>query len=508
MNQSQLIEFRMGRKVLASIENLVKNMRSPGPFGGFQSEAISIKNILKRSEEEVHIQETCSKKKPTFVNTSKSIKVYLEDKYMKKNRTLVEQYIVETLEIPDNLNGFEYLFHPHLDKPEVLQRFFNHWLSTTLNSLFYLLEGVALSRYFLCPGSDEELEVANELRKRYNLTIETDEFDLRDGVEAGKPEKSLESLYKTRHYVHKLLIKKRIYILKNYKEIIQEIRQVRLSPISKIAIHHGSPYISEHLLHMESRKRFFSANNIGTITDNFNQISRPNETPKGVNESTERARVSSEELSLDLSASSSLSNRPFKLQESLIEERVLQHKRKISVDSLTMLKRTGISRCYLDSQAVALAEEMGQIDYALSQKGEDTKDTNSRITGEEDSSGTLKKTIKPKANHRKSSTMGNQFGLASIGSQLLKSGTITDDCLELDEDDRLMELCDTLEKTRSNILLVPKTNIPREEPQANTGFMATRVVFNLADPKNLSIENFNCMEAWLNEIKKFSTNIN
>lgn len=482
-------------------------MRSSGPFGGFHSEPTSIKNILKRAEEEVHSQEIHSKKKLSFLNTCKSIKVYLEDKYMKTNRTLVEQYIVETLEIPDNLNGFEYLFHPHLEKPEALAKFFAHWLSTTLNSLFYLLEGVALSRYFLNPVSEEELEVANELRKRYNLTVETEEFDLRDGKETEKPDKNLENLYKTRHYVHKLLIKKRIYILKNYKEIIEEIRQVRQSPIIKIGMNQGAPYSLDQIYQMESRKRFFSGNNIGAYVDNSISPLRPHEAAKGVNQGSDRVRLPSDELSLDLSASSSISNRPFKLQESLIEERVLQHKRKISVDSLSMLKRTGRPSLTSDSQAVALADEMGQIDYVLSQRGEDTRDSNSRVTGEDDSSGNVKKPFNQKLSHRKSSTGGNQLGLASIGSQLLKSGTITDDCLELDEDDRLMELFTSIEEVRSNIHLIEKFTVPREESHSNTGFKATRLVFNLYNPKNSSIEDFTSLGDWLNEMKKSSTNL-
>jgi hypothetical protein len=500
MDQSSLMEFRMGRKVLSAIENLVKIMRNTGPFGGSQIEPVNIKTVLKRAEEEVHSKEIHFKKKPSFVNTSKIIKVYLEDKYMKQNRTLVEEYIVETLEIPDDLNGFEYLFHPHLEKPESLAKFFNNWLSTTLNSLYYLLEGVALSRYFLNPVSEEEIEVANELRRRYNLNVESEEFDLRDGTESQKPNKTLETLFKSRQYIHKLLIKKRIYIFKNYKEIIEEIRQSRASPTSALVGLNGPTCGPLTLAHLESRKRFFSDNYCGILGATLSSPMKMSEATKGGNQSTGRIRLPSEDFSLDLSASSSISNRPFKLQESLIEERVQLHKRKISVDSLSMLKRT-------NSQAVDLAEEMGQIDYVLSQKEEDTRDTTSRITGEDDSSGNMIRKGQTKLTHRKSSTGIPQVGLACIGNQLLKSGTITDDCLELDEDDRLMELFATIEQARSEIHLITKSTLDKEHSRQNNVGQAARVVFNLFHPKNSPIEEQGRLEDWLIGMKKMSTNL-
>jgi hypothetical protein len=343
MNQSELMEFRMGRKVLSAIENLIKAMRTTGPFGGSQSEPVSIKGVLKRAEEDVHFEELHFKKQPSFVNTSKAIRVFLEDKYMKQSRTLVEEYFVETLEIPDNLNGFEYLFHPNLENPEALDKFFKGWLSTTLASLFYLLEGAPLSRYFLHPISEEEVEVANELRIRYNLVIESEEFDLRDGAEPHPPAPTLERLYKSRHYIRKLLIKKRIYILKKYKEIIEEIRQARLSPTIKLGGVRGLLTSQTSFTHLENRKRFFSDANCSIPEGSPNLHYKGQEAAQGGNQSTGKLRKASEDLSLDLSASSSVSNRPFKLQESLIEERVLQHKRKISSDSQTMLKRTSRS---------------------------------------------------------------------------------------------------------------------------------------------------------------------
>jgi hypothetical protein len=155
---------------------------------------------------------------------------------------------------------------------------------------------------------------------------------------------------------------------------------------------------------------------------------------------------------------------------------------------------------------VDLVEEMGQIEYALSQKGEDTRDTTSRVTGEEDSSGNIKNKSQSKHMHRKSATGLGQIGLASIGSQLLKSGTITDECLELDEDDRLMDLFSAIDDAKAEIRLITKAELPKEQPHPTTGNETARVVFNLSDFKSTPIDDYGSLDLWLAEMKKSCLN--
>jgi hypothetical protein len=336
MQQLKLVQLRLAKKALASIELLVKAMRHTGPFGGAPIDQINIKALLKEASfDGVSIRPHTIGHTP-YYNSSKVVKVFFEDKYEKMKRILVEQFVVEVMEIPDSMHGFECVSHPHLDNENALSKFFDAWLNTTLKSIYYLLECSPLAAYFLNPCSSEEREVANELRKRYNLIVDTTNSEPNIRAELPKPDKSLELLVKSKQYLNKLLFKMKVLNLQNFKGIIEDLRGYRHSSESKIS-NPNRESNSMDTPQWQERTRFFSDNRFPE--DSFS--------PSNKLTSFSRHQMSEKDDSLDLSSSSRHSNtRPFKLQESYIDDRMQQHKRRISSDSVVslMLKQAGMLR--------------------------------------------------------------------------------------------------------------------------------------------------------------------
>lgn len=306
--QGNTLENRMAFKKLHSIESIVRAMRDTGPFGGASIDSISIPAIIKKADEQADRSVRKLVGGVGFQNMCKVMKVFFEDKYEKSNKILVEEIISEVLQIPDNVNGFEYLCHPYLEKEENLIKYFKSWHSTTLMSTYHLLENSPLSVYFLNPSGMEEREVANELRRKYNLVVECQEINIHLSNDAPKPDSSLDVLIKTRHYVKNLLFKLKISNLRNYSKIIEDLKVVKKEPN---AVSH-------------KRNRFFSEdlpeNAIVSRRLYVQDLSGP-----GGRQSTEDSNVNSSELS----GSFQSSNRPFRIQESLLEERAEITKRRM-----------------------------------------------------------------------------------------------------------------------------------------------------------------------------------
>lgn len=500
MQQLKLVQFRLARKALASIEMLVKAMRHTGPFGGAPIEKINIKSLLKAAEIDSHSGQAHHSSQRAYFNSSKVVKVFFEDKYEKMKKVLVEQFIVEVLEIPDSMHGFECVSHPHLDNEASFTKYFDHWLTTTLRSFYYLLECSPLAAYFLNPCSSEEKEVANELRKRYNLIVDTVNSEPTKSPELPKADKSLEVLVKSKQYMEKLLIKMKLLNLQNYKDLLEEMRNYRKAPDGKLSGIYRE-YDSAEMPSWEERNRFFSDNQFPEDSLSASKPRSPYSRPL----------TGEKDDSLDLSASSCFSNtRPFKLHESTIEDRLLRHRRRISTDSNVslMLKQAGRLYLYQDSQMLDLQGEMGMIDYLLSQQGEDTRET---TTGQNKadihSENSSKQGGSKPSSRKKPVRTGSQVGLASIGSQLLRSGTITDDYLELDEDDRLMDLCTTITEARNTAFKVDKSLITEDIPRAIKDSEPAIFVVNLVGTQKTLTQQDLTIGQWIDEISISSKKI-
>lgn len=314
----------MTLKLLHSVEALVKAMRNCGPFGGVSIESVSIPSVIKKAEEVSEYQFKKLPKAEDVRSIAKVVRVFFEDKFEKSKRIPVEEYRVELMRIPEDLNGFEYLCHPHLEKEEHLIAYFKAWHNTTLMSLYYLIQNSPLVMYFLSPTTADEQEVSYQLRKRYNLIVETEEASIENSPK--EIEKHIENnmtlVLNTRHDIKRMLIKQKLFQMKDYSAIIQELetlkREFLMTPHvgGTGKVHARARFFSDELPEqaiMKRRQRIKEQDNVGykysmdTLTNPVNN-------------------------SLDLMASyRSNATRPFKLQEGILEERAVLSRRRMSV---------------------------------------------------------------------------------------------------------------------------------------------------------------------------------
>ena len=188
-------------------------------------------------------------------------------------------------------------------------KYFKSWHSTTLMSLFHLLENSALCVYFLNPGSPEERDVANDLRRKYNLVAESSEVEhTKLSSESIRQDSSLDILIKTRHYIKNVLIKLKVANLRNYSQIIEDLRALKKEAITSSA----------------RRNRFFSEEIPDHAIMSRKLYVQEMSGPAG-KASNEDSNVNSSELSTSFRSNS----RPFRLQESLLEERAENSKRRM-----------------------------------------------------------------------------------------------------------------------------------------------------------------------------------
>lgn len=321
---SVTLELRMTLKLLHSVEGLVKATRNCGPFGGVSIESVSIPSVIKKAEELAEYQFKKLPKAEEVTSLAKVIKVSFEDKFEKSKRIQVEEYRVELVRIPEDLNGFEYLCHPHLEKEEHLVGYFKAWHNTTLMSLYYLIHNSPLVMYFLSPTTSNEQEVSYQLRKRYNLIVETEEASIENSpkeIEKMKEEK-MNLVINTRHDIKRILIKLKIYQMKDFSSIIQELESHKREFMmtthaeSKGKVQNRARFFSDELPEQAiiRRRERMKAEEAAVYKYSMDTTTNP------VNNS------------LDLMASNrSGASRPFKLQEGILEERAVQSKRRMSL---------------------------------------------------------------------------------------------------------------------------------------------------------------------------------
>ena len=445
------LEIKLGLKTLSSLDLLTKALRNRGPFGESVLESLSLMSIFKKAEDEADIQASSYLSLDHFPNICRVTKVWLEDKYENEHRILVEQIVGEVLQLPDSLNGFEYLFHPELEKEANLLAHFRSWHLTTLSSLYYILENSTLSLCFLNPQSPEEKEMANELRKRFNLVVTGQEFTLHEHPDCTRLDPSLQQLCKSRHSINRLLFKIKLASLSSFTPIYEEVRG-KIMSLSPVLAH-------------PSRSRRSSES---PTLDNSFPPSRFPMPPLLI-------RMSSvSDYSVDSIAGNTVGYKPFRLQESVIQEQTRK-----------------LSSGFHDRTDTELSERMHLFQAPspdISSELFDRLSGELHISGERGSDGKLK-----------SCTEGKVVGLAHIGNQLLKSGSLGSDQLSLDEDEKIMGLCAVVDIAKSRIKHLEKKCLDRQQPQQGGIFLPTRVILNLGEPRNKHVGDYSKLGDWLED---------
>lgn len=88
-------------------------------------------------------------------------------------------------------------------------------------------------------------------------------------------------------------------------------------------------------------------------------------------------------------------------------------------------------------------------------------------------------------------------GLANIGSQLLQANHFGEELMDMDEDDHVVEISNSLECAQMTIKATQKTVGSKEKSKMGTSFAPTRVIFNLSDFSNRPIEEYLNLGEWI-----------
>jgi hypothetical protein len=455
------LEIKMGLKTLSSLELLVKGIRNVGPFGGPSIDSFSLGNLLKKAEEQAEQSLRTIKSLEHFPNTCRVTKVWLEDKYEREKKILVEQVIGEVLQLPDNLNGFEFLFHPHLEKEENLITHFKSWHSTTLSSIYYLLGNSAVSTCFLSPVSSEDKEVAHELRKRYNLVVTGQEYEMHNHPDCTKIDPGLEMLSKSRHSINRLLFKIKLATLRSFQPIYEDIKghPFNYSP-SPAPAYSARTHLKSDSLSMDN-----------SFTPS--RFSFPAESPNLLRQSSVSDYSGDSLLNMQFGGN----NKPFRVQESVLQERL----RKLSSNLGT--EWTGDDLAAIGGWDNKALQQMAAQDLSLDANSGD-KSLTRQSKG---SSGELPKMV----------------GLANIGNELLKNGSrpskeIAFD-FEPDEDEKLVNLCSASESASKKLSQIDVVIADRQVPVACGPFTPAKFVMNLTENLNKKFSEYNNLGDWLSD---------
>lgn len=98
-------------------------------------------------------------------------------------------------------------------------------------------------------------------------------------------------------------------------------------------------------------------------------------------------------------------------------------------------------------------------------------------------------------------TRRRREGLANIGSQLLLAGNFDDEMMDMDEDDRIVEISNSLECAQMSIKVIQKTLLEKQKAKTGSSFVPSRFIINLTDSKNKSIQSYLNLGDWIDDQK-------
>jgi hypothetical protein len=92
-------------------------------------------------------------------------------------------------------------------------------------------------------------------------------------------------------------------------------------------------------------------------------------------------------------------------------------------------------------------------------------------------------------------------GLANIGSQLLMANQFGEELMDMDEDDHVVEIVNSLECAQMTIKATPKVPGVKEKAKPGSSFAPTRVIFNLSEFSNKPMEEYLNLGDWIHSQK-------
>lgn len=301
-------ETRVCKEAQLAIELLIRAVRKTGPFGVVSLEKTSLDEILKKSAEEY--EKTIESKPLSEKSDSewqKVVSVFFEDKYDSKNRILLEQVYSRIQPILTEDSEFEVMSLPILQDPFTLASFVRSWTLNRLVSIYYLMSCGLVSTYFLSPGCPEEHEVADDLRIKYNLVVESHSEATRSSphkADSTKSQVSLEPIITSSFDFKRLRIEIEVFAITDIKHLIG-------SWVPRPRVIKSRPGVVA-----KNRDRFFSDENAERALLNR----RLQRQAPGHKLSGEVKSINNTLNSLESSSSMHSGSRPFGIQDSQQEE--------------------------------------------------------------------------------------------------------------------------------------------------------------------------------------------
>lgn len=474
----------MGLRILSTTEVLVRDTRKMGPFGGLSLDSVSVSGCAKKGEALAQGLAEGWRQKGGLKSLEKTIRVWLEDKYDKSRKVLVEEWRVRVLEAPTSMNGFEYLCHPSLEKEENLVKYMQNWHLLALSSSLGIVQNSNLNAFYINPVTQEEKEVSNELRKKFNLIVDSDTDYIApkkpgnesEAKESRKEPKALEKVLKCGHFFRKLRVELKVKMMPSFKETLEDIRREAINTQAR------------------KRNRFFS----DEIPENQIQTRRHNYS-KMLPDNYDRQNSGDDSFfnnSSDVSTSMKSSSRPFKVQDSMLEEKAKMSKRRVSIgneQSFSNHSRKGTLSIIEESICTK-----SPMEYILTEINE------APAFPKKNSSSMTKLPHLESFDEKESEIQkdGGPKGLASIGTEMLRNGRMKLDDLELDEDDRLIEMSNILECLEMQLEQFPKNKSIEEKPVVGSKDSSTKVVFNLIETNSRPIDSYLNLGEWIEAQKK------
>jgi hypothetical protein len=108
--------------------------------------------------------------------------------------------------LAEDVNGFEFLCHPNLEKPDTLELYFKNWLKIVLKVIFVLLKTLPMSNKYFNPIDIKEQENSSSLRARYKVSIEMEQSQHKKDKKSNKSTADLKTVSNARHFLGKLKV--------------------------------------------------------------------------------------------------------------------------------------------------------------------------------------------------------------------------------------------------------------------------------------------------------------
>lgn len=383
-----------------SIEAIVRMLREKNNALERRKLVQNIESVLKETNQQQIEQ---GRPLPDEIFT---ICVVLIDKLTDTHRYVVEKLSIQFKRVPKDVNGFEVINQAGLESKEGLASYCDNWIKCVLKSLMCLMSVTPISLKYSNPISNKEKYSASSLQARYGLHIETNLKELDEASLCPKNSDDLATSFDAVHYIGKLVILIKLEYLETFSKLWADNKDLQ-----------------QRIINTSKRNRFLSEevgssnlqSNVNIRRDRMSFLKNSSSNNLSQNQS-------------DLSGSLKKSGKPFKAQNELLEDLVMNSFHLSEKDSTDSTKR---QNNYLEHHSNDKSHREPSYPDSEKKEGIDELSYDGDNEQEHFSYKKLRKT---------------SLTLARIGTRILEGNADCEFDLEVDDDDRVMELMQVNER--------------------------------------------------------------